>query len=753
MASLAAQPYTTLAGTSSVKGTIVSQELSLGRSWGREVSSDESMAVERAGGSPVSRVVSLLKSMMAKLEHEASEDEALYEKLSCWCNNNEHEKDTAISNGESRISELESSIDSLTAKVAGLKDMVKQLNEDTATEKQSLAAAVAQRDKQRETFHDEDLELTQAIENLKAAILVLSKHHASALPQFSVSFVSIQNRGPFAADSIAKDLRSLDEFMSLNGYHAPKDASRGDAQKFLQQGGTQTRDSQDASGDAEWSRRDEFVVKRALKSAHAFMQSRHGDLYYPSYKPQSAEIIGVLKQLKEEMEASFSEAKKTEIARAKAFEELRAAKTKMIDTSEKMAEQKEDELATSSNDLAEAKEDLEQETASLSETQKFMVTLKKTCSEGDTNFEERKKARLSEIQAVADAIKILMSDDARDTLSRTYSFVQMSKVTSRQSGRRHEAAEALRRAAAGSKNPTLSVLATSVELDSFERVQKAIDDMVAMLKVQQADEVQKNDWCKSELQENEMTTMTNEEHKADLQTKAATLQSDIEAFVEGISAAKDQVAQLQQDLQRASEDRLKANLEFQRSVADQVETVTVLKQALERLAKYYQEEALLQQKRALGRDTHTASHKVGQTPPVPQAEYKPQASAEGVMQMIEKLIHEAMDLTATSKKDEGAAQAAYENYVADTNASVAALMKEIATKTKNKAQAQKDKLLVEGDLVDRVEELEDLSKYNIQLHAECDYLMKNFPVRQEARSQEIEALQQAKQILSGAALA
>jgi len=47
------------------------------------------------------------------------------------------------------------------------------------------------------------------------------------------------------------------------------------------------------------------------------------------------------------------------------------------------------------------------------------------------------------------------------------------------------------------KDPKLSVLATTVELDAFTRVKKAIDDMIARLKVEESDEVKKNDWCKS----------------------------------------------------------------------------------------------------------------------------------------------------------------------------------------------------------------------------------------------------------------
>lgn len=47
-------------------------------------------------------------------------------------------------------------------------------------------------------------------------------------------------------------------------------------------------------------------------------------------------------------------------------------------------------------------------------------------------------------------------------------------------------------------------------------------------------------------------------------------------------------------------------------------------------------------------------------------------------------------------------------------------------------------------------ELEQLSNYNAQLHQSCDFVMKNFDLRQTARDEEVEALKQAKAILSGA---
>merc|ERR1712048_456594 len=150
---------------------------------------------------------------------------------------------------------------------------------------------------------------------------------------------------------------------------------------------------------------------------------------------------------KEEMEGGLSEAQKLEASRAAAFAELRAAKVAEIDNGEKIAEKKEDELATTNNDLAHAKEDLAMELAALDETQVFLANLKDTCADADSNFAARKKARIAEIQAVSETIAILMKDEARDTISDTYSFLQQSQV-SKQHGRKHraQAAAALRRA-------------------------------------------------------------------------------------------------------------------------------------------------------------------------------------------------------------------------------------------------------------------------------------------------------------------
>jgi len=499
-----------------------------------------------------------------------------------------------------------------------------------------------------------------------------------------------------------------------------------------------------------WSHHDEVVVSKAMHSASLFLQGHGRAALSFGYAPQSGEILGIMKQLKEEMEADLSEAQKTEAARAGAFDELREAKTAEIASGEKMLEEKKAELAQAEFDLANAKEDLEQVMASLSEDQKALIEMTKNCDDADKSFELRKKSRLEEIQAVSATIEILTSDEARDTFNGAYKFIQIKQSSKVADKRRALAANVLRNVAKKSGDPQLSVLATSVELDAFTKIKKMIDEMIAKLKIQQADEVKKKDWCDSELQENTMQIAKAEDLRKDQETSIEDLQTSIKTLTDEIAAAKKQIAEMQLDLQRAGELRVKENQDFQKTVADQVATQEILAKALDKLATFYD---LMQVKHKDSKHEAQVAHKDSKrsTKQPAQMEYKKSAGGSGVMSMIEKLIYDAKELEAESKKSESEAQTAYETMVADTNAAVAELQAAVVTKTETKAKEDKELVETQEALENTVTDLEDLDKYKAGLHEDCDYLLKNFQIRQESRQAEIEAMQQAKQILSGAA--
>merc|ERR1719238_883331 len=152
---------------------------------------------------------------------------------------------------------------------------------------------------------------------------------------------------------------------------------------------------------------------------------------------------------------------------------------------------------------------------------------------------------------------------------------------------RDRAAQKIIKIAKKHRNWVLATLAVSVQLDAFTKVKKAMDDMITELKVQQAEEVKKNDFCKAELDKNEDTIKEKKYLQEDLEAKIAVLEGTIETLTNDIEALKATIAENHIQLKRAGEDRAAQNKEFQQVVSDQRATVVILNKALARLQKFY----------------------------------------------------------------------------------------------------------------------------------------------------------------------
>jgi len=279
-------------------------------------------------------------------------------------------------------------------------------------------------------------------------------------------------------------------------------------------------------------------------------------------------------------------------------------------------------------------------------------------------------------------------------------------------------------------------MGVSVRLDAFTKVKKAIDDMIAALLQEKADEIKHKDFCVDELDKNQLETEEKERQKSDLEALIEDLEMKIAALDKAIKQLKAEVADLQLQLKRAGEDREAQDKEFQMTVADQRNSQKMLQAALDILSEFYGK-ALLQQP-------------AGPPPPAGFKEYKKNAAAGGVMGMIQQIVDDAKAMEKEAIRAEADATAAYETFVKETNASIEAKAKDVANKSEIKAKTEADLVDANADKDTVVSELGELADYKAELHASCDYTLKNFDIRQQARDEEVEALKQAKAILSGA---
>lgn len=640
---------------------------------------------EAAKNRPVSKVITLLKDMLKQLEKEAEEDEEIYDQLACWCETNDKEKTKSIEDAEAKISDLTTKIEELTASSARLTTEIKNLEKEVAENQEALDQATALRQKELAEFNAEEKDALQAIGALKSAVTVLSKHNAGAFVQVPASHLQ----------GIASTLE----------YQIQKHAS-------LFQG---------------------VLTHSERRTIAAFVQA-------PSYAPQSGEIFGILKQMKETFEENLSTSQKEEMTNQKAYEDLKSAKTDEIKAGQDQIDAKTDELATTDEKLAESKEDLEDTKNSLSADEEFLVMLKGKCSSTDAEWEERQKTRQLEMEACSKALAVLSSDDAHDLFTKTFNPAFVQVESSSRSARRNQAASVLAAVAKKVNNPRLSALATKVRLDAFTKVKKAIDDMVVQLLKEKEDEIKHKDFCVEEFNSNQLQTERKDREKEDLIAKIEDLELTIKTLSTEIDTLKSEVAEMQVQMKRAGEDREKENKDFQQTVADQRASQKLLQAALNILKGFYEKKAaaLLQQEPA------------GPPPPPGFKDYKKNAASGGVMGMIQQIINDAKAMEAEAIRAEEDSQKSYEDFVKETNASIEEKSKAIVNKSEEKAKSETDLTQSNEDKEAVMLELEQLSNYNAELHQSCDFVMKNFEIRQTARDEEIEALKQAKAILSGA---
>merc|ERR1719217_913231 len=388
--------------------------------------------------------------------------------------------------------------------------------------------------------------------------------------------------------------------------------------------------------------------------------------------------------------------------------------------------------------------DLDDTRNSLTADEKFLMNLKETCQQTDAEWEERQKMRQEEMQAVSEALAILASDDAHDTFTKTFNFIQTKPAASLlQEVNREKASALLFKTAKEVGNPALAAVAQKVRLDAFEKVKMAIDDMVTQLIKEKEDEIKHRDFCTTGFNDNSRAQELKARDIDDLEAEIAQLTSTIAELAKSIGVLQSEITEMQLQLKRAGEDREVENKDFQATVSDQRETQKLLTSALNVLKAVYAKK-FLQVDHA-----QKKQEPVGPPPPPGFGTYQKQSSG-GVMGMLEQIISDTKTLEAEAIKAESDAQKAYEAFVKDTNASVEEKTRDITNKSDEKAKAEQDKTSAEEAKEAAMNEQQMNKNEEADLHKSCDFTLKNFDIRQSARDQEVEALRQAKAILSGA---
>jgi len=646
------------------------------------------------------KIVRMLEDMKVQLEKEKANDEQVYKQLSCWCEENDKEKSAAIEAGKARMADLKAAMGEYAARIEELRVSLAETKSQLRQDQKALDSATGIRTQEAQAFHLEEKELLDTIQACKQALVVLSKHHPS-LTQLQAVAKSLE---AVRTMRMAKDTLSRDKLAVLKA--------------FVQQ-------AEDASG--------------SLRRIPGFQ----------SYTPQSGQIFGILKQMQEEFESDLSSAQKQELKAREDFVSLKAAKeAELAAGRRKQAQLEQDDAAFREKD-AQAYEEFNNLREQVEVDETFLFNLKKRCSETEAEYQARTKSRLEEIAAVQETIAFLNSDEAFDVFDKTVNspsaLLQTSSV--HDSALRQRAVLTLLRAG----NPRLALLSASVRLDGFTKVKEAIDKMVTELTSQQREEVEHRDWCLDELGRNERSTAEQNDQRDNLEADIGSIKKTIEDFTKEIEAKTLAIAEMQAEMKKACEVREAENADFQETITDHQISQAILQKALDRMRRVY---ALVQagepdEQPGAPHVQLSANTTDPGNGPARFTAYGRNAKGGRVVALLEQVLKDTKSMEMEAQKAELDAQSAYESFMKDSNASIKKYQQSIANLSESKAKAEQALVLAESDHKDTLKELAGLEGALGNLKASCDFLLKNFDARQEARTTEIEALREAKAILSG----
>merc|ERR1719199_2137233 len=328
----------------------------------------------------------------------------------------------------------------------------------------------------------------------------------------------------------------------------------------------------------------------------AFLEQKQGE-----GSPGSDQIVGIMKQMLEDMQKGAAEADSEEAKAAAAFADLSASKTKEIQVATAAIETKtvrSGELAVSTVQAQNALDDSE---AELADAEKTAATLKVQCVEKTKEFQARSALRAQEVAAISEAIAILNDDDALDVFKKavpaaamvqTVGFLQAKHGKASKMQKAHTMIAGL---ASTYNSKPLSLLAYSMRIQlklgakaqNFGMLMGMIDNMVKILGDEQAEDDKHKSFCNTEFDKAADEDAAAKDKLAGEDATITEVSDAIATIGSDVAALTEQIKELDKSVATATESRKAEHAEYTETQALNEAANALVEKAKQRLYKFY----------------------------------------------------------------------------------------------------------------------------------------------------------------------
>lgn len=664
------------------------------------------------GSNPISKVVTMLQSLTEEIDEDIKAEQDLFDKYECWYKTVMGAKKASNAEAVETISALTSYIDDIDSGRIEFSSEGADATKDVAELKTELEKSKSLREKEEEDFEAAKDEMETTIGALERALEELEKG----------------TEGSFLSSSA-------------------------DVQKLV------------SLGQAVLSDADVRALQNSLQPDHNM-----------KYKKASGKIQELIADMLQTFKDNLDDAKEKEKESKKQYKTLSSAKKDQLKQAQNALEALGGETASREEAKEEAKKEIEDLEEQIKKDKGFMDTVTDAYEGKLEAWKERKKLMTGEIYSISEAMGILTSDDARDSMStafdkdKVFSFAQLSaRKVDRHLGR--IVASTLRKHAKG-RNARLLRLAARVEREDgdgdegsegFDKVLKILNNVKKDMTKESKEDKEKKDECDTKLTEKTSEAQSSANFIDEKSRMINRTKFEITELYEKVNKTVEEVEELEWELNDLTNERADTNEAYEKEKAGLISAIDFIKQAKKALTKFYKKNNfnLLQTEAQSGETKSTRVEKrqpdlvveAGKAPPPPPAtvtkEYKGRGGNKGIQGLMQDIADDVQhDLDELEKNEEDSAKN-FADTEAETNDAIGSKMDfkqdledQIAGKLDDVSTANKAKM-GEQDTLDAV--VQGLKA----IEPSCNYVFTTLKTRIKNRKIEAEGINSAIKALGG----
>lgn len=382
----------------------------------------------------------------------------------------------------------------------------------------------------------------------------------------------------------------------------------------------------------------------------------------------------------------------------------------------------------------------------------FFADSKDACQTKASEWSVRTRLRTEELNGMQEAISILSSGDAKKTFtSATTTFLQLASVSAHkhQSSGAVKAYGQLKQLASQFKSLSLAKIAAAVQMGGhFDKIMVMIDDMVALLRKEEASDIVHRDLCENSqnANKNELADLASMIDKADkmlvrMGNTKKELQSEIGQLEIDIKATQKTQADLL-NFRNTEEGN------FKQALKDDTDAVGLIRNAISALEKFYKDNKIdlgLTQKPEYAKD----ADKAPDASDFSGSYGGRQSESGGILAILAMLAEDLEKEIAEGRGDDADAQAKYEKQNS-------ALQSTLDAQEETKVSVEEEL----ASLEEKIDATEAFKKGKSDdetaggdakkaLATDCSWVATHFETRRTKRKDEVQGLVDAKAFLAG----